>query len=321
MSAPTIGTNRLYFESPLINVDEQQLVIRIRDMSPIEAEALLSEHNDVNRPLSRLSVEKLTRDMRDGTFRVNGDTICRDVDDRILDGQNRLRAIADSRKPQTVIEIVGLDPKVMDTKDLGKSRTVSDILVINGYNIKEAATVVGAASIMMIGSKHLSGHANDRKRIAAYVVANLERLQDAAIWAKGVAKSSDKVRIRTSNRHILSSGPLAALSMIMEDQGANREEVRAYFRALATGTIPPDLGMVTEKERFELINAMRNWLRLSYPLIREGGSQFQQLLRIMSTLVLAFNRLKKPEGDILRQVRLSKINDRHYDAATFPRAL
>lgn len=314
------ATPQTYFTSPTIDVDGQQLTIRIRDITPDEATQLLADHNDVNRPFSTAVIQKLARDMRDDAFRVNGDTICFDLDGRVLDGQNRLRAIAESGLTQTIIEIAGLNPQVMDTKDLGKGRTVLDILSINGYTIKNATVVIGAASILMIGAKNLTKLGQDRKRVAAYVIENLERLEETALWAKDVSIRSDKVRIRTTNRHILSAAPLTALSIIMEDQGASRDDVRTYLTALGTGTIPPNLGVVTEKERYEIIDAARRWLRESYPLIREGGTQFPQLLRVMGTLIAVYNRLKMPQGDVLRQVRLRKFTDNHYDSAHFPKA-
>lgn len=317
----TAATKKVYFESPTIEVDNQQLVIRVRDMTPDEATKLLENHNDVNRPFSQAVIQKLSRDMQEGAFRVNGDTICFDLDNRVVDGQNRLRAIAESGQTQMIIEIAGFDPQVIVTKDLGKSRSVLDILTINGFTIKNASIVIGAASILMIGSKRHNKLGQDRKRIAAYVVSNLERLEETAVWAKATSNSSDKVRIKTTNRHILSSSPLAALSIIMEDQGANRTDVRAYLTALATGSVPPRLGVVNDDERYEIIKLTRNVLREKYPLIREGGTQFPQLLQVMAMLVVSFNRLKKPEGDVLRQVRLAKLADRYYDGANFPKAI
>lgn len=99
-------------------------------MTPMQAQDLLTR-NDHNRPLDRHHVDFLAREMTEGRWRTNGDTICVNGS-RLIDGQHRLHAIVKSGQSFPLLLVEGLPDDVFTTKDCGKRRTASNVLAIDG---------------------------------------------------------------------------------------------------------------------------------------------------------------------------------------------
>jgi hypothetical protein len=95
-------------------------------------ELLSSIHEDQRRPRD-VRVEQYASDMRRGHWRDDTeDAILVDWYGRLIDGQNRLRAIVESGKTISFWLVRGVDPAVMEVKDTGAARTVADSLRISG---------------------------------------------------------------------------------------------------------------------------------------------------------------------------------------------
>jgi hypothetical protein len=101
--------------------------VEITEITPNAAEEML-EHNDSNRSITALVVEKYARDMRQGAWALNGQTIKFGKSGRLLDGQHRLQAAILSERSFPAIIVRGLDDAVFDTFDLGSRRAIGDVL-------------------------------------------------------------------------------------------------------------------------------------------------------------------------------------------------
>lgn len=111
-------------------------------ITPLTAEKLLAS-NHANRPLSKSVVEKYVKEMKSGTWVLNGDSIRVDKNDCLLDGQHRLTACIVSGVPFSTLLITGIEPSVFTTIDIGKNRNASDTLALKGYtNTQSLATVI-----------------------------------------------------------------------------------------------------------------------------------------------------------------------------------
>lgn len=88
--------------------------------------------NTSNRPLRLRKVDQLVGAIKRGEFRRNGDTIRFSASGRLLDGQHRLNAIANSKCTVTTDVVFGLADEAQDTMDLGARRTAGDQLGITG---------------------------------------------------------------------------------------------------------------------------------------------------------------------------------------------
>lgn len=97
----------------------------------------LLEHNGLNRPLNGNHVERISRQIKNGKWRFNGDTIkiAQPVDGRedVLDGQHRLWAVIESKQAVETVIIYGIERDAFATIDtLRKPRSGADVLALNG---------------------------------------------------------------------------------------------------------------------------------------------------------------------------------------------
>jgi hypothetical protein len=99
----------------------------------VEEATYLLEMNGNNRPLNDQHVQRIARQIRDGKWKFNGDTIKISSTNDILDGQHRLWAVVESKTPIETILVRDIQPDAFATIDtLRKPRSGSDILALIG---------------------------------------------------------------------------------------------------------------------------------------------------------------------------------------------
>lgn len=101
-------------------------------LTPDQAMELL-EHNTLNRPLSDAHAKRIAGEIVKGRWKFNGDTIKIADDGKVLDGQHRLWACIESKRPIDTIVVHGVDAAAFSTIDtIRKSRTASDTIALMG---------------------------------------------------------------------------------------------------------------------------------------------------------------------------------------------
>ncbi|MGI5195677.1 hypothetical protein ACQEVY_18845 [Streptomyces sp. CA-288835] len=117
-----------------MNRDEPTAVIKVKMelVTPEKAQKWLSENNRGNRPLSATHVSSLARALERGEWRIHHQGIAFTADGRLLDGQHRLAAIVQARKPAELLIARGVDPATFSVMDTGKRRTARDLLHLEG---------------------------------------------------------------------------------------------------------------------------------------------------------------------------------------------
>lgn len=101
-------------------------------LTPELATSLL-EHNNLNRPLNDQHMQRIARQITDGKWKFNGDTIKVAETGDVLDGQHRLWAVIESKQSVETILVRGIARDAFATIDtLRKPRSGSDILALNG---------------------------------------------------------------------------------------------------------------------------------------------------------------------------------------------
>lgn len=112
-------------------------------ISPEEAAHLL-DCNTQNRPLNQTHVNRIARQIIDGKWKFNGDTIKISSNNDILDGQHRLWAIMEAKIPVETIVVKGIEADAFSTIDtLRKPRSGADILSLIGVT-NHRSTISGA---------------------------------------------------------------------------------------------------------------------------------------------------------------------------------
>lgn len=107
---------------------------KVVTITPADAQHML-ESNGSNRPLNENHVKRIARQITDGKWRFNGDTIKISSTNDILDGQHRLWAIIMAEVPVDSIVVRGIEPDAFATIDtLRKPRSGSDVLALMGVS-------------------------------------------------------------------------------------------------------------------------------------------------------------------------------------------
>jgi hypothetical protein len=113
---------------------------QIEYISPIRANQLLSQ-NKRNRALNQNHVMYLAREMSEGRWEANGESIKLNGSE-LLDGQHRLAAIKLSGITVPILVVSGIEKDAYTTIDTGRARTPSDALKMAG---EKHTTRLGAA--------------------------------------------------------------------------------------------------------------------------------------------------------------------------------
>lgn len=118
-------------------------VVSVETVTPdMAAEWLVG--NTHNRSMKDKAVAKYATDIKAGLWDLNGESIKFNGDGRLLDGQNRLRAVIDAGVSIVTVVVRGIDARAQETMDVGVSRRLSDVLKLRGEvsNIDLAAGLV-----------------------------------------------------------------------------------------------------------------------------------------------------------------------------------
>lgn len=93
----------------------------------------LLERNRMNRPLSDSHVARIAGQIKVGRWRFNGDTIKISDTQDVLDGQHRLWAVIEAKKPVETLIVYGIERDAFATVDtLRKPRSGGDVIALAG---------------------------------------------------------------------------------------------------------------------------------------------------------------------------------------------
>lgn len=105
---------------------------RMVNVTPAMAEKWLT-YNTHNRKMSEKLVDSYAGAMARGEWRENGDAIRFSKEPRVLlDGQQRLAAVAQSGCTVRMLVVEGLDHETQSTMDAGRKRSFADVLRLRG---------------------------------------------------------------------------------------------------------------------------------------------------------------------------------------------
>lgn len=113
------------------NANLDLIEVELVDLTPEEAGKLL-EMNTGNRRISQPVVDKYARDIKNGSWKLNGQTIKIGKSGRLLDGQHRCAAVHLAKRPIKTLIIRNLEEGVFDTFDLGQRKALSEVLKERG---------------------------------------------------------------------------------------------------------------------------------------------------------------------------------------------
>lgn len=114
-----------------------------------------------NRPINLNTVKKYSNELKNGRWKLNGETFIIGTGGEFLEGQHRAHAVVETGIPLTTIVVYGIDPEAFDTINTGRSRKPADVIGIAGCNI----TGISRAAEIVAGALRLS-HVIERRLVA-----------------------------------------------------------------------------------------------------------------------------------------------------------
>lgn len=257
-------------------IDPQSLK---QTITPQQARHWLAHNNNHNRHLNPTTVKKYAADMREGNWQMNSMPIIFSDTGQLIDGQHRLAACAEANTPFEAIVFAGLPENTQTTIDTGKSRTITDVLSING-EANTATLAAAARTYWLMERKGVDGiYQPDAKR--GTISQFLEIIEEHP-HLRQLAK--EYVSFKNKSNGILSSYPYIALRLTFD--GINQSASQEFFKKLATGE---------NLWKGDPILALRNAL-IKYRLASDGhGVSYKDRHFELVACIKAWNAWRKNE--------------------------
>lgn len=131
------------------------------EITPPLARVML-ERNPGNRRVSEVTVDKIVRDIENGTFVLNGESIIVASDGSLNDGQHRLCAVVKANAPVMSVLVFGPPRDTRTTIDQGRSKMVGDYLAMDGHSDSTALAAAAGYVWQWQTRGKISSQAQDR---------------------------------------------------------------------------------------------------------------------------------------------------------------
>lgn len=145
----------------------------VKTITPGLAEVMLN-NNPSNRRVRAVKQRQMASDMKAGRWAFNGEPIIVAKTGELNDGQHRLQAILESKAPQSMLIVFGVERETRTTLDQGGARSSGDYLHMEG--IPNAATL-GAITRNVLAYELVAGKTMGRTQdiTPAQVIERVER--------------------------------------------------------------------------------------------------------------------------------------------------
>ncbi len=108
------------------------ITTKVENIDARRAKLYLDSPAAPNRKILHAVVNRYARDMEAGNWRLTGQPIIFDSQERLLDGRHRLTAVVKAGARAQILVVRGIDPDAMHSIDTGRARTPGQILGLLG---------------------------------------------------------------------------------------------------------------------------------------------------------------------------------------------
>ena len=133
-------------------------IVRIELWTPEMAKNAL-KGNTINRKLSKRDVDRYIKDMKQGRWTLNGESVKLDHTGRLLDGQHRMHALIGSGTSQKIVTVRNLpsEDSTFATIDCGRKRTSGSVLQLSKVkNSNAVAAAIAFFRFLLTGEDKLT---------------------------------------------------------------------------------------------------------------------------------------------------------------------
>lgn len=151
----------------------------------------LLRRNPGNRKLSEKKIGKYARDMVDGQWTLNGETIIIANSGELNNGQHRLSAIIEANRPIPLLMVFGVSRESRTTVDQGMARSAAHYLAMQGFeNTKTCASIAN----IIIAFEQSNGESARGEITHAQIIARVGADTDLVASAHFAAAASKFAR-------------------------------------------------------------------------------------------------------------------------------
>lgn len=145
-----------------MKLDNQIVETRFVLITPEVAKTLLNEYNEQNRPVSKINVSALVKQINENLWVLNGETITFNDMGNLTNGQHRLLSLIETGETLLFLVVTGLNYESFKTIDTGRKRQGSDILAIENIPNATAASAIVKFIYAFKNNKHSANRNSNR---------------------------------------------------------------------------------------------------------------------------------------------------------------
>ena len=222
------------------------------DVTPERAAVMLAG-NEANRRVNPDLLRNLSQDMKAGRWTVNGETIILSKDGKLNDGQHRLLAVIHSGVTIRTGITFGVERESRNTVDMGRTRTVADILTQRGIPYGHMCSAVAN----LYGVYASGGYVANAKSNKLGVVEDFDKYSNRIVEAIEVTTCP----FRQSYGYTI----LPTAFMIISERARDPQAVVDFFSGVTTGE---NLGagdarlLLRNRLMRASVDKLRSWERL-----------------------------------------------------------
>ena len=162
------------------------------------------EKNKHNRRVRPERVDRYAEQIKDGEWMVAPDAIAFDYNGKLINGQHRLKAVAQAGESARFVVAYGLSPDAFKISDVGIRRTGGDVLRIEGF--KNPEELAAATRLMVLWAQDRLEEANKYDNVRNGLLVDManacswnDEHTDTQYWSLG--KTIRKVNAKKKKRY------------------------------------------------------------------------------------------------------------------------
>lgn len=249
----------------------------ITDITPEEACLILTHRNCHNRKLVQGTASSYKRQMLNGLWESNGESIVFDKNGQLLDGQHRLHACWKSNiTMQEVVVAVGFGTETFKTIDSGKMRSFKDTLTSGKLTEDETiiSKIVRQTYYLQIGTPTEHGTSSTRSvanndELCEFYTTN-KTLFDSLVPYFKTWQKNDK------ERKIFDVYVLTGIAGYLVMKGCDLKKVNEYISLITGNNYSSNQTTLSVRTKFEKYKNIKSTPLERITALRYGWNAFSQ---------------------------------------------
>lgn len=206
----------------------------IQEITPELAKSLLAI-NKGNRHLSKSHVAFFEAQLRRGEMKLTHQGIAIGKSGKLLDGQHRLQAIANTGIGVSLPVAYDVPDDSFSVLDTGRARTSSDVLSISGVQYHSCIAAAVKLFLLYQGAAHLNWTGSIVKQIGTIAAIQSEYASDQALWSL-----VGKIATTNTAPRVVAPAPAACVAYLaIKSYGYTSDYLCEFFRLMKEGVNLP----------------------------------------------------------------------------------